>query len=186
MQDGTIRELFHESARGDITLLKITPNDYESATISLLKNAADGDIPVIYIGVKRPYVHLRKLLNDNHIMEDHVYVVDTITKTITDEGIVEQEHVEYMDSPQTLTNVATAVSVMAEKIDAPNAILLIDSLETLMTYNTAHTVSRFLDDLNGRTETLELSMAIFKTEETLEEQLAEALLDRRRDQDRQR
>lgn len=175
MQERQIRQLFKERSGAQTSLLKVDKSDYQAATISLLKTAADQDIPVIYVGAKRPYVHLRKLLQDNHISEDFIYVVDTITKTVTDEGIVEADNVRYLESPQNLTNVSTAISIMAEKAHADNALLLIDSLETMLTYNTERAVSTFLDDLNDRTKTLELDMALFKEEGSMDEQIGSSL-----------
>lgn len=175
MQERKIREIFKNDPDGTVFLLKIAAEDYQAATISLLKNAADNDIPIIYVGAKRPYVHLKKLLKNNHLSEEFIYVVDTITKTITDEGIVETEHVSYLDSPQNLTNVATSISVMAGKTGANNALLIIDSLETLLTYNPEREVSQFLDDLNGRTQTLELDLVLFKQDDSMDQKIGETL-----------
>lgn len=175
MQERNIREIFKSSHKGTVFLLKISPSDYQRATVSLLKQAAERDVPIIYVGAKRPYVHLRKLLQANYISEDLVYVVDTITKTITDEGIVTSENVAYLDSPQNLTNVATSISVMAEKTDAESALLVIDSLETMLTYNSERDVSRFLDDLNDRTRTLELNLVLFKQDDSMDEQIGSTL-----------
>lgn len=175
MQEKKIRDVVKATADGHVFLLKIAAQDYQPATLSLLKNAAMQDVPVIYVGMKRPYVHLRKMLQDNHISMDFVYVVDAITKTLTEEGVVENGNVSYLDSPQNLANVATAISVMAEQTGAENALLIIDSLETLLTYNTERDVSRFLEDIDDRTRTLEFNLVLFKQDESMDEKIGSAL-----------
>lgn len=175
MQEGKIREIFNTEMQGTVFLLKVTAGDFQKATISLMKNAVEQDIPIIYVSVKRPYVHLERMLRDNGISKDSVYVIDTITKTITDAGVVEDGNVSYLDSPQNLTNVGTSISVMAEKMGAENALLIFDSLEALLTYNTERDVSRFLTDLNDRTQTLEFDLALFKQDDSMDKTLGASL-----------
>jgi archaellum biogenesis ATPase FlaH len=64
---------------------------------------------------------------------------------------------------------------MAGKTGADNAIIIIDSLESLLTYNTEKDVSTLLEDLNNRTETLELDLVLFKQEQSIDEQIGSTL-----------
>lgn len=177
MQSHKLKDLFRGKTDGTVFLLKVSPSDYKSSSVSLFKQAAEQDIPIIYVATKRPYVHLNDLLKKNHLTEDTMYVVDAITKTITDEGVVDRDNTTFLDSPQNLTNVSTGVSLMADKLDADHALLVIDSLEALLTYNTERDVSRFLKDLNDRTTTLSLDLALFKQEQETAEEIGSTLYD---------
>ncbi len=169
MQERKIRDAVNQHTEGTVFLLKVDARDYQAATVSLFKEAAENDMPVIYVATKRPYVHLADVLKKNHLSQDFIYVVDAITKTITDEGVVNRDNVTFLDSPQNLTNVSTAISLMANKLDSDHALLVIDSLEALLTYNVEQAVSGFLNDLNDRTDTLSLDLVLFKQEQTSEE-----------------
>ncbi len=175
MQKRKIQEVIRGNTDGTVFLLKVSAADYKTSTVELFKQAADNDRPIIYVATKRPYVHLHDLLKKNHLTEDGVYVVDTITKTITDEGVVDRENVTFLDSPQNLTNVGTAVSLTADRMDADEALLIVDSLSALLTYNTERDVSRFLQDLNDRTDTLSLDLALFKQDQKTAEQIGSTL-----------
>lgn len=175
MEEAEIQSVFESQPDGTVFLMKVTPGAYTALTVSLFEAASDRDMPIIYVGVKRPYVHLKKVLEDHGLPEEDIYVVDTITKTITDEGVVDVANARFLDSPRNLTNISTAISLMAETITAENALLVIDSLEALLDYNTDTNVSRFLEDLNSRTQTLELDLILFKQEQSVDEQIGETL-----------
>lgn len=137
------------------------------ANLLLLKHAVDQGMPLIYVMAKRPFKNVRDALDKIGACKESNAFIDAITKTIgAEQEHSGPQHITYVQSPQDLTNISTAISAAYNHINRDNILLVVDSLDSLLTYNTERSLSRFFEDLSDRIKTLDTNIVFFYTAQT--------------------
>ena len=104
----------------------------------------------IYISVNKPYQSLVELFKKNKINFDKVFFIDCITKTVGGKPEITKNCL-FIASPQNLTELGIALSQAMEAMkEKKNKFLILDSLSTLLVYNSAGTIARFSHFLTTR------------------------------------
>lgn len=143
------------------SLLKVDDDQFLDINVSLVKEAVDRDITVIYVAAREPYLLLRDRLEEEGVELTEVHFVDCIIKTITNKKLPEQDGVIYLKRTDALRNISTAVSAEANTVQHRDILLIIDSLKALLVSHTAKEVARFLDDIRERLNTMEMNLVLF-------------------------
>lgn len=151
----TIKELsdyLRQMPRSFVVLITVSAEDYARANTEILKVLANDDnLPGLYITINKPYITMKRSLDEAGVKTDRIFFIDCITKTAG--GKPEDDaNVLYLDSPQNLTGLGVA---MAEALsDMPSEdkykFLFMDSLSTLLLYHNAGTVAKFSHFLTSK------------------------------------
>lgn len=128
---------------GYIILILVDAVNYVRVNLEILKYLLNKKkIPGIYITVNRPYENMVKTLEQNGIDTKKLFFIDAITQTVG--GNPERkDSVIFVASPQNLTDVGIALSEALESIKASDKFLFLDSLSTLLIYNSTGTIAKF-------------------------------------------
>lgn len=168
------KDAFKEVPEQWLLLFIVNAKEYLETNMAILKEVKkQEDIGGIYITLNRPYASLIKILEQNNIKTDNLFFLDCITKTVGAEK--EQENCLFLESPQNLTQLAIAIDEIAKAMPMKNKFLFIDALSTLLIYNQAGTVAKFLHFITGKMRVLELKGVMLSVEKELDPKIAEHL-----------
>jgi hypothetical protein len=81
----------------------------------------------------------------------------------------------FLENPENLTNITIGIEEIMSKIPSKNKSLFIDPLSTLLIYNRAENVSKFLHFLTGKIRVLNLNAVLLSTEKDLDSEFADQL-----------
>ncbi|RLI88207.1 MAG: hypothetical protein DRO76_01035 [Candidatus Altiarchaeales archaeon] len=141
---------------GHITMILADAENYLTVNIHTLKYLCNiRDMPGIYITVNRPYHSISKILLENKIRIDRLFFIDCIT--IQAMGEVKREDKCLFVSPGDLTDLAVSIDQWVEAIPEKDKFLFMDSLSSLLFYNSAGTLAKFSHFLTGRMRLWDLS-----------------------------
>lgn len=155
-----IERLLRDAAAGDLLLLKTTPHDASEANFFALRGGADRGMPLIYALTKYPFSQLKTYLDTLGVYRPQNTFIDLITSEVGDPPDAESDEVMYLDGPQDLQNLNTSISLSAKKM-GETTLLVIDSLSSMLTYNTEKDVVRFFEVLKDRIRTHDLAAIVF-------------------------
>jgi KaiC/GvpD/RAD55 family RecA-like ATPase len=130
--------------------LVVTPaEEYQTVNFELLKYMVnEKKTPGVYITVNKPYEVMKKRL-EGVADARMVTFIDAVTRASGGKP-EEEDGVLYIDSPKNLTDISIAISEAAQSIPQGKKFILFDTLSTLLLYNSAGTVARFVHFLIGR------------------------------------
>jgi hypothetical protein len=124
---------------GTSNLILVRVGDYNSAARSLLQYFQHVKAPGVYVTINKPYTDLLKGLT---IVPENVHYVDSIT-ALTGRGTPDTLHVTYLDSPLALVEMNLAIADELKKIASNTKFLILDSISTLLVYNSSQSVEKF-------------------------------------------
>ncbi len=131
--------------------------------------ATKKDIDVIYVTTTVPALSIINALEVLEISLDHVWFVDCISQTMMSTG-KRHPHVIQVESPTMLENIMLKVEFLMRKNAGRNALVVLDSINSLAIHNNMKILSEFLHILvnNLRAHgayTVIFSMQEYETEE---------------------
>jgi KaiC/GvpD/RAD55 family RecA-like ATPase len=159
------------------SLLKVEEDQFFEVNVTLVEEASGHNTAVIYVATKKPYLMLKKELQQQGVKTDTVHFVDCIIKTVVNEKIPEEDDVLYLERTEDLRNISTAVSTKAQSMPERNAVLVIDSLAALFTSHSTKQVADFISDLQERLETIEMNLVLFDEGRAVEEKVGKEIYD---------
>lgn len=152
----TTKELFSYLSglpKDFVVLVNVRAEDYMRVNVGILKTLVNEEkLPGVYITVNKPYMTMKRVLEENGINIDKLYFVDCITQTAGGD-VVKDGNVFYLDSPQNLTGLGVAMGEAVTAIPGKDKFLFLDTLSTLLLYHNAGTVAKFSHFLTGRIRT---------------------------------
>ena len=169
-----IKNAFKDLPEHWLLLFVIDTEEYLEKNIAILNEVLKQEDAVgVYVTLNRPYSVLIKILEKNNINTDKLFFIDCITKTIEPEK--EEKKCLFLKNPQNLTNIAIAIDEIMSTISSKNKSLFVDAMSTLLIYNRAENVSKFLHFLTGEIRVLNLNGILLSTKEELDPELADKL-----------
>jgi KaiC/GvpD/RAD55 family RecA-like ATPase len=134
-----------------IALALVDSKNYQKTNIQLLRTLIKGRSGV-YVTINKPYVTMKAILEKEKINTKLIIFIDAITK-LTKGSTKKDENCLYLDNPQSLTDISVAITEALNSIKAENKFIFLDSLSTLLIYNHAGTIAKFVHFLTGRMRT---------------------------------
>ena len=132
-----------------IIAVLVPSNVYTQTNIEILKALVnEKKLPGIYITVNKPYEDMLSFLRKNGINTSRVFFIDLVTK-LTKEQPSRIDNCLFMESPESLTDLSIALGEAVRSIQGDKFIFL-DTLSTLLIYNKAETVSKFVHFLTSK------------------------------------
>jgi hypothetical protein len=157
-----------------LMLFVINAEDFLEKNIAILNEVLKQEDAVgVYVTLNRPYSVLKKILEKNNFNTDKLLFIDCITKTVESEN--EDKKCLFLENPQNLTNITIAIDEIMSVIPSKNKSLFVDPMGSLLIYNRAETVSKFMHVLTGKIRVLNLNGVILATEKELDLEFADQL-----------
>lgn len=157
-----------------IILVIVSAMRYVETNVNLLKIFCnEKNLSGIYITVNRPYENISSLLDTNKVNTSNLFFIDAITKTI---NIASRrtEHCLYISSAESLTELSIAVSE-AVKVIHGEKFLFLDSLSTLLMYNSSGTITKFAHFLTTKIREWGIKGVLVSLEKETDEKLISQL-----------
>ncbi len=134
-----------------IVLVSVSAEDYLKANIDILRVLANEDkLPGVYITVNKPYLTMKRVLEDDSIDTSKLYFIDCITRMAGGQYDKNDKNVLYLDSPQNLTGLGVAMGEAIRAMEGEDKFLFMDSLSTLLLYHNSGTIAKFSHFLTSK------------------------------------
>lgn len=170
-----LSEVFENHHR---SLLKVDKEGFFDVNVELVEEASNRDTAIIYVATKKPYLMLKKALKENGVEHDALHFVDCIIKTITNEKLPDKDdNILYLKRTDDLRNISTAVSTVENTASKKKAVLIIDSLATLLAAHGTKDVARFITDIQERLNTTKMNLVLFDEGRDVEDKIGQEIYD---------
>jgi len=137
-----LRDIFKQLPKNFILLVISSVENYISANLEILRVLLNEmKISGVYITINRPYASLCKILKQNGINIEKLYFIDCVS-SLAGMPVEKTEKCRFLKGPSALTDIGIDLSELMEEIKKP-CFLFLDSISTLLTYNSAEAVVSF-------------------------------------------
>lgn len=133
------------SKKSGVTLIIIPNEKYLKETIKISKELAASSKQICYVTLNRPYASLVKTFKDSTVDVNKFVFIDGVTKTVS-EKTEKVNRCIFVKSPYDLIGIEINITKSLENCDS----LLFDSLSTLLVYEKAATVMKFVHSIVNR------------------------------------
>lgn len=161
-----------------VVLFVIDAKKYHKIHPKLLKTVIEEKcFAGIYITINKPYTALVKYLEENKIKTDNIFFIDAISKTVGGEIKMTKDCL-FIPSPSQLTDLAIALSQALESMEyKENKFIFLDSLSTLLLYNSFEVVAKFVHFVISRLRLFGLVGMIISIEKQIDERMLNILIE---------
>jgi uncharacterized membrane protein (DUF485 family) len=131
----------------------------------------------IYITVNKPYETLVNYLDEHKIPTKNIFFIDAISRFASEEVKI-TENCLFIPSPSHLTDLGIALSQALEEMrHKENKFIFLDSLSTLLVYNSFEVVAKFIHFIISRLRILGLVGIILSIEKQIDKKMLNILVE---------
>lgn len=156
-----------------VALVLVPSKEFASASASVLRVLIEKDRAAVYATLNKPFEVLEAFFKKQGIDLKKVFFLDLVTLS-AGEKAEEKEHCVFIASPNNLTEFSIALNEVVSHISGKK-LVVIDSFNTLLLYNDAAVVMRFIHFLAGRLRQLGVRAVILAAKEETDEKMAAQL-----------
>jgi hypothetical protein len=139
-----LEKAFENLPEGFIVLLMAAPDDYSGMIVKVLRHFTNRKkLPVIYVTANKPYASLKAELGRGGVETEKMFFIDMISRKAGGESAREKDCL-YIASPDSLTELTIALGSAASSIRKPGKVIFLDSVSTLLMYNSVGAVGKFV------------------------------------------
>jgi len=132
-----------------IALIIVSASDYLKTNMDILKYLCnEKELYGIYITVNRPYESMVNIMERRGIDTDNIFFIDCISTILGDTPFREDRCL--FTSPGNLTDLAVLIDQWVRDVPTEDKFLFLDSVSTLLIYNSVGTVAKFSHFLTGK------------------------------------
>lgn len=124
---------------GTANLIVVSVKEYPIASKTIICYFNQKQIPGVYVTTNKPYRDLIKIPQTNPVT---IHYIDVIT-FLAGKETIEEPNVTYLDSPLALVEIDVFIQEELQKIASSKKFLCMDSLSTLLVYNSPQSVEKF-------------------------------------------
>nr|MBI4156575.1 hypothetical protein [Candidatus Woesearchaeota archaeon] len=148
---------------------------YNNANIELIKYMT-GEVksPGVYVTLNKPFKTIESDLKNSKVDTRIIIFIDAVTKTVGGE-IKKIDQCLFIGSPENLSDISIAMDQAITSLKGKDKFLFFDSLNTLLLYNTAETVARFIHFLAGKMRIWKVKGIIISLEKKANKELIDEL-----------
>ncbi|QQR92826.1 MAG: hypothetical protein IPJ89_01110 [Candidatus Iainarchaeum archaeon] len=157
-QESKLASQLSQLPAGTSGLLIVPSNQYSIIPRAVMEYFSQKNIPGVYVCVNRPYLDLVRGNNPS----SGIKFVDVVT-ALTGKELTELPNVQYLDSPLALVEMDMAISENMQNIASNQKFLFVDSVSTLLVYNSPQAVEKFCHTIiskNRNASTLVILLAL--------------------------
>lgn len=163
---------FKDLESNELILLIAPSEQMQQVNLKILRYFANEKAAFcVYLTVAKPYRTILGILEKNRIKTDRIFFIDCITSS-TIGGEMERAGNCVFCPPQALTDISIALSTSLKSMPRDKErVLIIDTIGTLMLYNEAVTVSKFIHSLTAKLREWGIKSVIMTLEEETEKKV---------------
>lgn len=136
--------------KGQVCVAVIPHESYNKHIVNITKEASKSCNLICYATLNRPYEMLLKIFEENSIDPNKFYFIDPSTKSAASKAC--PKNVVPIESVSSITSLSIAISNVLEKKKADG--LILDSISTMLIYNNAASITKFMHFLVGKIKSL--------------------------------
>lgn len=160
-----IAEVFDSSDSACVLMLIENISHHSDTRVELLRYLTSNDYAGVYVTLNTPLANLVDILGKASLSIENIYFIDGITKT-TEAEIVESEHCRYLESPRDIVGLSLLIDESMRKIKHPKKFVVIDSISTLMVYNSVQAIKQFAHSVTAKIKSQNSIGIIIATDNT--------------------
>jgi hypothetical protein len=158
-----------------VALATVKAKDYQNTNIEIIRHMIEVDnIPGVYVTLNKPFKTLKKLLKEKRVDTRVIIFIDGVSK-IANGDIKKTKECLYIGSPENLSDIAVAMEQAVMAIQSEDKFLFFDSLNTLLLYNKAITVAKFIHFLSTKMRTWKVKGIIVSLHKDKDKELIDEL-----------
>lgn len=168
----TVEEKLASISNGSIVILEFPAEASQiKLAAELLKLKEKSNSCGIYVSSNRPSSNLIEKITAHGydlkkaLEDEHVVIVDLVSKNVSDSEV---EGVIYVSSASELSATQMAIEKAVKRIKDKDGWILLDSIATLLVFNSPDSLLEFLHFLIGRLRVLGMDGAIFTVREGID------------------
>lgn len=148
-----IRDILEKNLSGVqqyVALATVDASKYQETNIEFISYLTTvSNTPGVYVTLNKPFATLDALFKKAGINTDMVIFIDAVTRT-SGGAIEKTSKCLFIGSPENLSDISLAMDQAVRAIPGEQRFLFFDSLSTLLIYNKATTVAKFVHFLSGK------------------------------------
>ena len=127
-----------------VILAKVSSKNYQLINLEIIRHLISVDnIPVVYVTLNKPYSTLKEIFKKEKINLDMIIFIDAVTQT-QESKVKKTKDCLFIGSPEKLSDISLAMDQAVRAIPSDKRFLFFDSLSTLLIYNRAGTIVKFI------------------------------------------
>lgn len=144
-----ISQVANELGEKFVLLLVETKGGHANLRVELLRYFNDIKCGGVYVTLNTPLENLIETLKKNEVDLSEVLFIDGITK-ITDATELSGKNYKYIESPRDLVELGFLIDKEMDKPNHEKKFIIIDSVSTLMIYNSQQAIKQFVHSITGK------------------------------------
>lgn len=133
-----------------IALATVPTASYNKTNIEIIKYFIEGEnIPGVYITLNKPCKTILSILKKSKIDTRLIIFIDGVTRLADNNG-KKSSNCLFIGSPEKLSDISIAMDQAVRAIPSKQKFVFFDSLSTLLLYNNAEIVARFIHFLASK------------------------------------
>lgn len=173
-----VGKIFEQELKGIkdyVALATVTAKKYQETNLEIIKHLIEEEnVPGVYVTLNKPYDVIRGIFTKNKIDTRMIIFIDAVTDLTTGK-IKREKNCLFIGSPENLSDISVAMDQAVRSVPGKEKFLFFDSLSTLLLYNKAVTVARFIHFLAGKMRTWKVKGIIISLEKESDKELIEEL-----------
>jgi archaellum biogenesis ATPase FlaH len=174
----SLRDYIKNLKPNSVILFIIDAKNYHQIHPRLLRDTiVEKKFAGIYITVNKPYDILVEYLKKNKIDTENIFFIDAISESVSDDIKMTNDCL-FIPSPERLTDLAIALTQTLESMkNKENKFIFIDSLSTLLIYNSFDVVAKFVHFIVSRLRLFGLVGILISIEKQIDEKMTSILIE---------
>ncbi len=173
MKESELKKI--KTMSNSVIIATIGSKEYQKTNVRLIAYLTkEVKIPGVYVTLNKPYTTIKELFKKEKIDTKLILFIDAITKT-TGGNISKTEECLFIGTPENLSDISLAMDQAINSLPGKDHFLFFDSINTLLLYNDAQTISRFIHFLAGKMRVWKVRGIIISLENKGNEELINEL-----------
>ena len=163
------------SLKDYVVIVKVSSKNYQTINLKIIEHLINNDnIPGVYVTLNKPYSTLKEIFKKEKINQDMIIFIDAVTKT-ADNQVTKTKDCLFIGSPEKLSDMSLAMDQAVRAIPSDKRFLFFDSLSTLLIYNKAGTIVKFIHFIITKMREWKVIGIIISLEKEANEELMDKL-----------
>jgi KaiC/GvpD/RAD55 family RecA-like ATPase len=157
-----------------VALATVNAKDYQKTNLEIIKHFVNEEkTPGVYVTLNKPFSAVNKLFKENGVDNRLILFIDAVTRA---PEVKKTKECLFIGSPEKLSDISVAMDQAVRSLPTKNKFLFFDSLSTLLIYNKAVTVAKFIHFLAGKMREWGVKGIIISLEKQSDKELIDQLM----------
>lgn len=158
-----------------VAIATISAKHYHETNLKIISYLTkEENVPGVYVTLNKPFDTMQKIFDKENIKREMVIFIDAVTDTGGE--IKKTENCLYIGSPEKLSDISLAMDQAVTALPSKSKFVFFDSLSTLLIYNDASTVARFIHFLASKMRVWKVKGIIVSLQKEKDKDLIDELM----------